>query len=249
LEKQYDQHERNGSDRGGRRKSASESGVRSTAEHNAGRAPHSTAEHNFRNAPHSTAGNNAGRARYSPAGNNAGRARYSPAEHNFRNAPHSAAEMVANNCQLAILPGAFVTFFLLYYYAIFKEETLPDRIAVLAGIATAFVLNSLLTIWFYKTDKLLAEQQLWRIPELSLHIWELFCGWPGALFAQRKYRHKWKKTSYMVAFWLCVLLNVAAVLGAAFPDISLPLLQNANDALMRLRDSIITIINNLKPQS
>ena len=35
---------RNGSDRGGRRKSASESGGRSTAEHNAGRAPHSTAE-------------------------------------------------------------------------------------------------------------------------------------------------------------------------------------------------------------
>ena len=168
------------------------------------------------------------------AEHNAGRARHSTAEHNPRYAWHSPAEKVANYWPLAILPGVVVTFFLLYYYAIFMEEALPDRIAVLAGIATAFVLNSLFTIWFYKTDKLLAEQQLWRIPELSLHFWELFCGWPGALYAQRKYRHKWKKASYMVVFWLCVVLNVAGVLGAAFPEISLPLLLNANDALMRV---------------
>ena len=127
-----------------------------------------------------------------------------------------------------------MTFFLLYYYAIFMEEALPDRIAVLAGIATAFVLNSLLTIWFYKTDKLLAEQQLWRIPELSLHIWELFCGWPGALYAQKKYHHKWKKVSYMVVFWLYVVLNVAAVFAVAFPELAKSLLLNANNALMRL---------------
>ena len=190
---------RNGSDRGGRRKSVSESGGRPSPENNAGRARHSTAEHN---------------PRY---------------------AWHSPVEKVANCWPLAILPGVVVTFFLRYFHPLFMQEgALPEHIDVFAGIATAFVLNSMFTIWFYKTDKLLAEQQLWRIPELSLHFWELFCGWPGALYAQKKYRHKWKKASFMVVFWLCVILNVAIMLGAAFPEISLPLLQNANDALMRL---------------
>ena len=177
---------RNASDRGGRRKSASESRRSFTAERNAG------------------------------------------------NAWHSTPEKVANFWPLAILPAVVVTFFLWYFHSLFMEEgALPERIAILAGIATAFVLNSLFTIWFYGADKRLAEQQLWRIPELSLHFWELFCGWPGALYAQKKYHHKWKKTSYMVVFWLNVVLNVATVLGATFPEISLPLLRDANDVLTR----------------
>ena len=45
----------------------------------------------------------------------------------------------------------------------------------------------------------------------------------------------------MVVFWVNVALNVTAVLVVAFPEITQPLLQNANDALMRLRDSIMTI--------
>lgn len=168
--------------------------------------------------------------------NGAGRARHSTAEHNPGNAWHSPVEKVANYWPLAILPGVFVAIFLRYFHFLFMEEgALPDRIAVLAGIATAFVLNSLFTIWFYKTDKLLAEQQEWRIPEDHLHFWELFCGWPGALYAQKKYRHKWKKTSFMVVFWLCVVLNVTVVLGAAFPEVSIPLLQKAYEALNRLR--------------
>ena len=175
---------RNGSDRVGRRKSASESGGRPSPENNAGRAPHST------------------------------------------------AEKVAAFWPLAFLPGAVATYCLWHFCGM--RSGIPRRMAILAGIAVAYALNSLFTIWFYGADKRLAEQQQRRIPEFHLHFWELFCGWPGALFAQRKYRHKWKKTSYMVAFWLCVLLNVAAVLGAAFPDISLPLLLNANDALMRV---------------
>ena len=87
----------------------------------------------------------------------------------------------------------------------------------LPGLALAFALNSLLTILFYREDKRLAERQEWRIPEAVLHLWELSCGWPGALFAQACFRHKWKKLSYMIVFWLCVILNVAAVLCILFP--------------------------------
>ena len=144
----------------------------------------------------------------------------------------STAEMVADFWPLAFVPALVMTYALWHIFDI--REGFLWRAAVFAGIATAFVLNSLFTIWFYKVDKQQAERQLRRIPEFSLHFWELFCGWPGALYAQKKYHHKWKKTSYMAVFWLYVVLNVTAVLGVAFPEISLPVLRNVNEALNSL---------------
>lgn len=109
---------------------------------------------------------------------------------------------IAGVWPLAVIPGAAVSLWL--------RQPLP-------GLALSFVLNSLLTILFYGEDKRLAERQEWRIPEATLHFWELFCGWPGALFAQACFRHKWKKLSFMIVFWLCVILNVITVLCILFP--------------------------------
>ena len=97
---------------------------------------------------------------------------------------------------LAVVPGVTVSLVL--------KQVIP-------GVVLAYVCNSLLTILFYREDKRLAEQQNWRIPEYYLHLWELLCGWPGALYAQGRFRHKWKKVSYMVVFWLYVILNVLGV--------------------------------------
>ena len=88
---------------------------------------------------------------------------------------------------LAVVPAVAVSLWL--------KQPLP-------GVILAFILNSLLTVLFYREDKRLAEQQNWRIPEFYLHFWELACGWPGALFAQARFHHKWKKLSYMAVFWL-----------------------------------------------
>ena len=97
---------------------------------------------------------------------------------------------------LAVVPGLTVSLLL--------DQAIP-------GIVLAYVCNSLLTVLFYREDKRLAEQQNWRIPEYYLHLWELLCGWPGALYAQRRFHHKWKKTSYMVVFCLYVVLNILGV--------------------------------------
>ena len=110
---------------------------------------------------------------------------------------------IAGFWPLAVIPGAGVSIWL--------KHPIP-------GLALAFVLNSLLEILFYREDKRLAERQEWRIPEATLHFWELFCGWPGALFAQSCFHHKWKKLSFMIVFWLCVILNVTAVAWIAFPE-------------------------------
>ena len=97
---------------------------------------------------------------------------------------------------LAVVPGLTVSILL--------DQAVP-------GIVLAYICNSLLTALFYREDKRLAEEQNWRIPEYYLHLWELFCGWPGALYAQGRFHHKWKKVSYMIVFWLYVILNILGV--------------------------------------
>jgi len=106
------------------------------------------------------------------------------------------------------------------------------------GVTTAFVINSLLTIAFYRVDKFLAQYKYWRIPETNLHLWELLCGWPGAIFAQQKYRHKRSKTSFKVIFWLCVIINCGAILCLVSPVV----LQNTNHAMRKFYNSIVETI-------
>ena len=80
---------------------------------------------------------------------------------------------------------------------------------VVPALAIAYLLNSLLTIMFYKTDKFLARYKYWRIEERDLHVWGLLFGWPGALLAQKQYHHKSSKVKFQVVCWLCVVLNCA----------------------------------------
>ena len=83
------------------------------------------------------------------------------------------------------------------------------------GVALAFVLNSLLCALFYRADKRLAEQGMWRIPERCLHMWELVGGWPGAIFAWRHFRHKSRKGPFLAVSFLCILLDLAIIAGYA----------------------------------
>lgn len=66
---------------------------------------------------------------------------------------------------------------------------------------------SLLTFAFYWHDKRSALRGERRIPEKTLHLLELFGGWPGALLAQQVFRHKTRKWSFQLLFWLIVLLH------------------------------------------
>lgn len=40
-------------------------------------------------------------------------------------------------------------------------------------------------------------------------MFELLGGWPGALIAQQKFRHKTRKVSFQVVFWAIVLVHQA----------------------------------------
>ena len=50
-----------------------------------------------------------------------------------------------------------------------------------------------------------------RTPESTLHLFGLLGGWPGALAAQRLFRHKSSKASFQATYWITVVLNCAAL--------------------------------------
>ncbi|WP_417658534.1 DUF1294 domain-containing protein [Pseudidiomarina sp.] len=78
-------------------------------------------------------------------------------------------------------------------------------------ISWTFALLSAITYLFYAVDKRAAQKSKQRTPENVLHWLSVLGGWPGALIAQQQFRHKTRKTSFRVVFYLTVTVNVAAV--------------------------------------
>ena len=77
-------------------------------------------------------------------------------------------------------------------------------------VLALYMVASLLTVIMYAVDKSAAQKGAWRIQESTLHLLSLAGGWPGALVAQQKLRHKSKKQSFRSVFWVTVLLNCGA---------------------------------------
>ena len=75
---------------------------------------------------------------------------------------------------------------------------------MLIGIPFAL---SLFSFFSYRSDKRRAEAGAWRIPESTLHLVDFLGGWPGALIAQQVFRHKTRKVSFQMVFWLIVALH------------------------------------------
>jgi uncharacterized membrane protein YsdA (DUF1294 family)/cold shock CspA family protein len=72
--------------------------------------------------------------------------------------------------------------------------------------AGAMLVVSAITYGMYAHDKTRAVFSGWRVQESTLHLAELLGGWPGALLAQRRLRHKCSKASYQFVFWSIVIL-------------------------------------------
>jgi uncharacterized membrane protein YsdA (DUF1294 family) len=85
-----------------------------------------------------------------------------------------------------------------------------NRLRQLPLIVIIYAVASLITFVAYGWDKRRSTRGGGRVPEQTLHLLELLGGWPGALLAQRTFRHKWKKGSYMLAFWTIVVVHLTA---------------------------------------
>ncbi len=79
------------------------------------------------------------------------------------------------------------------------------------------MLLSGITFVAYWRDKVAARSQLWRTRESTLQVLALLGGWPGALLAQRALRHKSRKASFLITFYLMAAINIAFEFWLAMP--------------------------------
>lgn len=86
---------------------------------------------------------------------------------------------------------------------------------VLLVAATFVVINigSVIAVWL---DKRRAKNDQWRIKEETLLVWALVGGWPGGIWAMRKFRHKTSKGSFIAKYVFVVVLNLAGVSAITF---------------------------------
>lgn len=106
----------------------------------------------------------------------------------------------------------------------------PELIAVLVAVAflgvvvllgivgrlwwplpSVYIVMSMLTYAVYKHDKQAAQAGAWRTNEWTLIVLGLIGGWPGALIARHRFRHKTRKIPYRLGYWLSVVVNLAGL--------------------------------------
>ena len=83
--------------------------------------------------------------------------------------------------------------------------------AVPSPVVVAYGALSSLGFTLYLLDKRAAQAGAVRRRERTLHIVDLLGGWPGALLAQDRFRHKTRKAAFQFAFWASVAVNCAVL--------------------------------------
>jgi uncharacterized membrane protein YsdA (DUF1294 family) len=101
--------------------------------------------------------------------------------------------------------GLLSIFVAITFLAIVGVFVLIAKIPV--AILMVYIFLSMFTFLVYAVDKSAAKRGAWRTSERTLHLLTLAGGWPGALIAQEKLRHKSKMQSFRSTFWITVLVN------------------------------------------
>jgi uncharacterized membrane protein YsdA (DUF1294 family) len=84
------------------------------------------------------------------------------------------------------------------------------------GYLGLVAVTSLVSFAAYGFDKRRAATGGRRVPERTLHLLAFSGGWPGAIVAQRRFRHKTRKVPFLAAFWRVVVLHGILVGAAAY---------------------------------
>lgn len=78
-------------------------------------------------------------------------------------------------------------------------------------VVCLYVIMSIVTYSEYNHDKRAAQAGARRTNEWTLITLGLMGGWPGALVARHRFRHKTRKLAFIIGFWLAVVFNVAGL--------------------------------------
>ena len=101
------------------------------------------------------------------------------------------------------------------FFAIIGVSVLTTQIDPL--VLAFYIVVSIITFTVYAIDKSAATKGTWRTSESTLHLLSLVGGWPGALVAQQKLRHKSKKQFFRFVYWITVALNCALLSWLLIP--------------------------------
>lgn len=113
--------------------------------------------------------------------------------------------------------NAYFLLLILLFFVLIAERAINGFLP----ISFLFVLvgANLLVFLYYYQDKTSAIKKGWRTPEATLHWFSLLGGWPGAYIAQKMFKHKHKKSSFMLTYKLTVLLNCLIIALYSIPDL------------------------------
>ncbi len=93
-------------------------------------------------------------------------------------------------------------------------ETATQQLVLFVTVALLAVnLGSVIAVWW---DKHRARKGGWRVKERTLLVWALVGGWPGGIWAMRRFRHKTSKHSFIAKYILAVVLNISALIAIGF---------------------------------
>jgi uncharacterized membrane protein YsdA (DUF1294 family)/cold shock CspA family protein len=101
------------------------------------------------------------------------------------------------------------------FFVLLAAAVVADRIP--GWVPVLYLTASLFTFLVYAVDKSAARKGAWRTSESTLHLLSLAGGWPGALVARQRLRHKSRKRAFRTVFWLTVMLNCAALAWLSAP--------------------------------
>lgn len=80
-------------------------------------------------------------------------------------------------------------------------------------VAIWFLLINVLTMVIYGADKMAARKGMRRIPEVTLLVFGVVGGWPGAIMGQQIFRHKTQKQPFKTWFLMSVVVSILATVA------------------------------------
>ncbi len=113
--------------------------------------------------------------------------------------------------------NAFFLLIILLFFVLVAEGTINRFLPV----PFLFILigTNLLVFLYYYQDKSSAIKKDWRTPETKLHLLSLLGGWPSAYIAQKMFKHKLKKQSFMLTYKFTVFLNCLIIILYSIPNL------------------------------
>lgn len=116
--------------------------------------------------------------------------------------PHKANKRRTNN-------NTTVNVFLVLFWVALVVSILVGALPLVIG--GVYLVMSMTAFIAYALDKSAAKNGRWRTKESTLHLFAFLGGWPGALLAQNRLRHKSSKAEFKNVFWFTVVLNLGGL--------------------------------------